>query len=132
MVKVYVAARFKGEENKAKIEELCSVVKAAGLQEFCFIRDVENYQKTFDDPKELWERAYQEISTCDAFLIDVSDSPSGGRVVELGIAFALKKPIAVLVKEGVSYKGFYDGVAKKVVTYQNLQDITQDLRKALS
>jgi hypothetical protein len=30
-------------------------------QDFCFIRDVENYQKVFDNPKELMKRALEEI-----------------------------------------------------------------------
>ncbi len=130
-MKVYITARFKGSENKSEIEELCAAVKAAGMEDFCFIRDVENYQKTFDNPKDLWERSKLEIQKCDALLIDVSDSPSGGRVVEVGIAYALGLPIFVIAKSGAEYKGFFDGVATQVIRYKKYSDIVAPLSKYL-
>lgn len=33
-MKIYVAARFKGLENKSEIEGLCSVVRSAGADDF--------------------------------------------------------------------------------------------------
>lgn len=128
-MKVYIAARFKGMENKREIEALCSAVKAAGLTDFSFIRDVEHYKHTFDDPKELWARAYDEIGACDALLIDVSDHPTGGRVVEAGIAYALRKPVIVATKRGVQHKGFFDGISSSVIEYDNMKDLTAKLKK---
>ena len=125
---VCVTARFKGTENKTDIEALCSAVHAAGLEDFSFIRDVENYQKTFDDPKELWDRARIEISACDALLIDISDVPSGGRIIEVGMAFALDIPIVVVVKKGVAHKEIYDGVAEEIIEYETYKDITKALK----
>lgn len=130
-MKLYVAARFKGSENKPEIEDLCAAVRNAGMQDYCFVRDAESYEKTFSGPKELWEKTYEELAACDAFLIDLSDSPSGGRVVEAGIAFALKKPIFVIVKNGVDYKEVYDGIATCVIRYENYSDISQPLARYL-
>lgn len=127
-MKVYVAARFKGSENNSDIEQLCAVVRAAGMDDYCFVREVEK----IDDPKELFERAYHEVAACDAFLIDVSDNPSGGRVVEAGIAFALKKPIVVIVKNDVDYKEVYDGIATRVIRYETYSDISQPLAAFLT
>jgi nucleoside 2-deoxyribosyltransferase len=127
-MKLYVTARFKGNENKHDIEALCDAVHQAGIEDFCFIRDVENYQKTFDDPKQLWERSLLEIQRCDGLLIDVSDAPTGGRVIEAGIAYGLGIPIVVVVQSGVSYKQLYDGIAKKVIEYKNYSDITNLLK----
>ena len=131
-MKVYIAARFKGAENKPEIESLCAAVRASGLKDFCFIRDVENYEKTFfDNQQGLWVRALQEMNACDAFLIDISDQPSGGRVIEAGIAYALKQPIFVLVKSGVQYKEIYDGIAALVITYDDYSDIIEPLKNYL-
>ncbi|MBL8158860.1 hypothetical protein JNJ66_00170 [Candidatus Saccharibacteria bacterium] len=126
-MKIYITARFKGTENKPEIEALCAAVKAAGMEDFCFVRDIENYQKTFDDPKELWESARHEIEQCQGLLIDVSDAPSGGRVVEAGIAYGLRLPIFVVAKRGVPYKGLYDGIAVKVIEYDTLADVAAGL-----
>lgn len=128
-MKVYIAARFKGVENKPEIESLCAAVKAAGMKDFCFIRDVENYKHTFDDPQELWQRAYDEILACDAFLIDVSDNPTGGRMVEAGIAYALKKRVFVVVKKGVAYKGLFKGISSTVIEYETHKDLAKSLKK---
>jgi nucleoside 2-deoxyribosyltransferase len=129
-MKIYITARFKGSaENKDEIEKLCSAVRAAGMQDFHFIRDVENYQTGFfDTPKDLWKSALKHIAECDALLIDISDSPSGGRVVEAGIAYALNKPIYVIVKNGVQYKDFYNGIADTIIHYDNVNDISEKLR----
>ncbi len=94
-MKVFVTARFK-DANRGDIEALCAAVSAAGLEDFSFIRDIENYQKIFDNPVELWQRAREELTRCDALLVDVSDFPTGGRVIEIGIAFGLKCPYSCL------------------------------------
>ena len=131
-MKVYVTTRFKGSnENKQEIEHLCFAVHDAGMQDFSFIRDVENYQKVFDDPKDLWSRSLEEIEKCEALLIDVSDHPSGGRVIEVGIAYALHKPVFVVVKNGMEYKDVYNGVAALVIRYDSYQDITDALKEYL-
>lgn len=128
-MKVYIASRFKGTDNKHEIESLCAAVKAAGMIDFSFIRDVEHYRRTFDDPKELWQRAYDEIGACDALLIDVSDNPTGGRMVETGIAFALRKPVIVAKKHGVQHKGLFDGISASVIEYDDMKDLTTKLKK---
>ena len=126
-MKVCVTTRFKGDENKNDIINLCAAVRAAGMEDFSFIRDIENYQKTFSDPKELWKRAKEEIEKCDALLIDISDNPSGGRVIEAGIAYALGMPIIVLVKKGLIHKEVYDGIGSAIITYDTYEDVTKEL-----
>jgi nucleoside 2-deoxyribosyltransferase len=131
-MKIYITARFKGLDNKPELEALCATVKRSGMDDFCFIRDVENYQHTFDDPQELWSRALAEVVACDALLIDVSDNPSSGRVVEVGIAYALRKPIFVIIRKGVEYKEMYDGLATRVIEYGNYEDIVAPLSHYLT
>lgn len=80
-MKMFITAHFKGAENRAEIEELCRIVSDAGFEAFCFIRDVENYQKTFSDAHELMRRAKEEILKCDALFIDLSTT-STGRAIE--------------------------------------------------
>lgn len=130
-MKVYVTARFKSNENRAEIEELCKAVQESGMEDFCFVRDVENYRKTFDDPHELWTRSLLEIRSCDVLLIDVSDAPTGGRVVEAGIAYALSMPIFVIVKNGIEFKELYSGIATRIFYYDAYNDITPQLERYL-
>ena len=130
-MKVCITTRFK-DAKKEDIEALCAAVKASGMEDFSFIRDIENYQKIFNDPVELWRRARDEIAKCDALLIDVSDAPTGGRVIEAGIAFGLKLPIFVVVKKGIEYKEVFDGIATEVIRYEDYHDITSELAAFLA
>jgi len=128
-MKVYITARFKGaREQREAIEAVCKAVREAGLEDFCFIRDIEHYENIFDDPKELWQRAYEELRACDALLIDVSDAPTTGRVIEAGMAFAWNLPIFVLAKHGIDYKDAYDGIATTIIRYNSLADVTRALK----
>lgn len=129
-MKVYVTARFKGAtEQRESIEALCQAVHDAGMEDFCFIRDIEHYEKLFDDPKELWIRSLEELRDCDALLIDVSDLPTTGRVIEAGMAWSMQKPIFVLARHDIAYKDAYDGIAALVIRYDTLQDITDGLQQ---
>ena len=129
-MKVYITSRFKNSaENKASIEQLCLVVRDAGMEDFNFIRDVEHYEPHFfASQQEVWAAAKKTLEECDALLIDISDNPSGGRVVEAGMAFALGKPICVVMKKGTMRKDFYDGIATGVFEYDDIHDISAWLK----
>ena len=129
-MKIYITSRFKGSsENKAEIEKLCSAVRAADMEDFHFIRDVEHYQSNFfNNQKDLWSAALKHLAECDALLIDISDSPNGGRLVEAGMAYSLNKPIYVIVKNGINYKDFYNGIATSIFKYDEIEDITEQLK----
>ena len=129
-MKIYITSRFKGSpENKDEIEKLCSAVRDAEMEDFHFIRDVEHYQPNFfKSQKELWAAALKYLVECDALLIDISDSPSGGRLVEVGMAYSLNKPIYVIVKNDIEYKDFYNGIATSIFKYDEIGDITKQLK----
>lgn len=130
MYKVFITASFQNGENKEEIEELCSLVKEAGFIDFCFIRDVENYQKIFDKPKDLMNRALEEIKKCDYLLIDMTDKPTG-RAIEAGIAYALNKKVIVIMKKGTQIKDTTKGIATTVIEYQDIKEITPELKNLI-
>lgn len=119
-MKIYITASF--GDSKENIERLCSLVKTAGFEDFCFIRDVENYQKIFDDAKDLMERAKNEIEKSDALLIDMTDKPTG-RAIEAGMAYAFGKKIIVIMKEGTKIKDTTRGIADVIIKYDKVEDI---------
>lgn len=125
-MKIYITAPFKGGDNKQEIEELCALVKRSGFEDFCFIRDVEQYQKMFHDAHELMTRAREEIERCDALLIDF-DGPASGRMIELGIAYALRKKVVLITKKGTFVKETVRGVTDWVIEYEELADIVEPM-----
>lgn len=129
-MKLFITAKFKGDENKADIEKLCKIVHTAGFEDFCFIRDVEKYQRgVFADSHELMARAREELLKCDALLIDVSDNPGGGRVIEAGIAFGHSKPVIVIAKRGTQIGVPMSGIAAAFIEYEKIEAIVEPLRK---
>lgn len=127
-MKVYITNSF--GDPKEEIEKLCALVKNAGFEDFCFIRDVENYQKIFDDPKELMDSSLEEIKKSDALLIDMTDKPTG-RALEAGMAFALGKKIIVIMKRGTQIKDTTRGIADIVIEYDIIDDISSELENFL-
>lgn len=126
-MKIFITATFQNDENRLEIEKLCSVVKSSGFEDFCFIRDVENYKKIFNDPKELMIRAREEIKKCDVLLFDATEK-STGRAIEVGIAFSNNKKIIVIMKGGTVIKDSLKGVADAIITYHKVEDIQEKLR----
>ncbi|MFA6463617.1 MAG: nucleoside 2-deoxyribosyltransferase [Candidatus Paceibacterota bacterium] len=125
-MRVIVTSSFGDSEEI--IENLCSAVRTAGFEDFSFIRDVEKYQKVFRDPKELMKRAKEEIEKSDALLVDMTDKPTG-RMIEVGIAYALGKKIIVIMKKGTEIKDTTRGIADVVIEYDKISDITLELKK---
>jgi nucleoside 2-deoxyribosyltransferase len=130
-MKIYITAPFKGSDNKTEIEKMCEIVKESGFKDFCFIRDVENYKKVFHNAYELMQRAKKEIEKCDALLIDF-DGPASGRMIELGIAYALNKKVILITKKGTAVKETVSGVTNNIIEYENLKDIIKPMSKLLS
>ena len=126
-MKVYITAKF-GTDNKEEIEEMCALVQKSGFEDFCFVRDV---NEKFQDAHELMRRAKEEIVACDVLLLQY-DGPGHGRIVELGIAYALDKKIILITKEGTFIKETILGVTDVVIEYNQLEDIVTPLSKLYS
>jgi|TARA_B100002003_G_C14146773_1_gene551434 nucleoside 2-deoxyribosyltransferase len=125
-MRIFITATFKEGENKEEIGYLCSLIRESGFQDFCFIRDVENYKKVFDNPKDLMKRAKEEISKSDVLLIDMSNKPTG-RAIEAGIAFDQNKKIISIMKKGTKIKDTTKGISNLIIEYETLSDIVKPL-----
>lgn len=125
-----MTARFNDSaHNKQEIEAISKAVRDAKMEDFCFVRDVENYMHVFDDPKDLWARVYDELSASDMLLIEISDRPSGGRMVETGMAYVLRKPVVAIKRRGVDHHYVFDGVADRIIEYEDYKDLSSQLKQ---
>lgn len=127
-MKIFITSSF--GDSKEEIERLCFIVKSAGFEDFSFIRDIENYQKIFDNPKDLMKRSKEEIQKSDALLIDVTDKPTG-RAIEAGMAYSFGKKIVVIMKKGTKIKDTTKGIADIIVEYDEIEDISEGLKEIL-
>ena len=129
-MKIFITMTFNESKNKAEVEHLSSLVKSSGFEDFCFIRDIENYQKVFSNSKDLMVSAKNEINNCDALLIDMTKKPTG-RAIEAGIAFAKNKKIIVIMQKGTNIKDTVKGIADLIIEYDKLEDIVKPLNSYL-
>ena len=131
MPRIFITSHFQQGENKDEIEHLCSVVHSAGFEDFCFIRDVENYEKVFNDAHELMKRTTEEIKKSDYLLLDMIDKPTG-RAVEAGIAYAMGKKVILIAQKGTIIRDSVRGISEKIIEYEKIEDIVPDLRQVLN
>lgn len=128
MQRIYITTSFQNTENKEEIEHLCDLIRKSSFEDFCFIRDVEQYRHVFDNPKDLMKRALKEIEKSDYLLIDMTEKPTG-RAIEAGMAYALGKKIIVIMKKGTVIKDTTRGIANKIIEYENIEDVIPILRE---
>jgi hypothetical protein len=124
-MKVFITISFREGKNQEEIEKLCRIVRKAGFEDYCFARDLE---ATFDNPKEMMQRATEEIEKCDALIFDAS-TPSISRAIETGISYHAGKKVIVIARTGTELKNPLKGVADAVITYSDINDIQADLQR---
>ncbi len=127
-MKVFITSSYKEGRNKEEILYLCSLVKKSGFEDFSFIRDIENFKKVFNNPKELMQRATEEIEKCDALLIDMTNKPTG-RAIEAGIAYALNKKVIAIMQKGTNIKDAPRGICDAIIEYEKIDEIIKPLSK---
>jgi nucleoside 2-deoxyribosyltransferase len=129
--RIFITASFQEGKNKQEIEYLCKLVKSSGFEDFCFIRDVEHYQKVFNSPVELMNKAKEEIEKSEYLLIDMTDKPTG-RAIEAGMAYALGKKVVVIMKQGTQIKDTTRGISTKVIKYNKIDEIVSPLSRIIT
>ncbi len=129
--RIFITVSFEEGKNKEGVEHLCRLVKSAGFEDFCFVRDIEHYQNLFNNPIELMERAKEEIEKSEYLLIDMTDKPTG-RAIEAGMAYALDKKVVVIMKRGTQIKDTTRGISTAVIEYDKIDEIIGPLSQVIS
>ena len=88
-------------------------------------RDYENWAKIKFTPKELMELTFKEIEKSDILIADITEK-GVGIGIEAGYAFAKRKPVIVIAKEGSDIPNTLRGIAKKVVFYKKAEDLINE------
>jgi nucleoside 2-deoxyribosyltransferase len=128
MKRLFITSTFKEQESRDEVSIMSGLAKAAGWQDFSFVRDTEHFQQIFANPKDMMRQATEEIAKCDALLIDLTEKHTGS-TMQAGIAYALGKQIIVIVKKGTYIKTATKGIAAAIIEYQDLPDILEPLKK---
>lgn len=129
IMKIYITGdQFQGKSGLHRLSQLHSAIAAAGMRSLGVERENEPSLSAAVQ-RQHWERLYDELGACDSLLVDVTQGVSEAVAIECGMAFALRKPIVVIMKRGSSYDGQLNAMASTTLTYDQYADITRPLKK---
>lgn len=128
-MKAYIGIKYhKDYRNKEVIYKITSALEKIGYTTSCIVRDMEDNKKREYNPKELMELTFKEIEECDLVIIDLTEK-GVGLGIEAGYAFAKDIPIITIAKEGSDISETLEGISKRIVLYEDIEDIERFFRE---
>lgn len=122
-MRAYLAIKFKEDfSNRTLIEEISDVLKKDGVETVVMARDHEKWGERKFTPEDLMTKTFEEIDSSDMLVIEFSEK-GVGLGIEAGYAFAKRKPIIVIAREGSDISSTLQGIAKKVIFYKTSTDL---------
>lgn len=131
-MKIFIAYRFTGEDPvvlQKTMTKICQAVSAAGHETYCSIDKEEFFQAQNYTVNQIMEQALKDLDRHDALLAFVnSDNKSEGMLIEVGYALAKGKQIILAKRKGVHAHSL-EGVASRLIEFEDLEDLNQQLSK---
>lgn len=123
-MKVYITCPVSHTQKRLNLlPDIEKIVKAKGIDSFVFQVD--------GSPKEIFDRDYNQLKTCDIIIAEVSER-SHGVGMEIGMAFCLGLYTILLHEKGTLVTPLALEMPKtKVVEYKDLGDLKNQLSMAL-
>jgi nucleoside 2-deoxyribosyltransferase len=124
MKRVYFAISFLDRDKFYKeINFLVEKARNNGFEIFVF---VDKYLFKSNQEKEMMQTAFKTIDSSDFLIADLTHK-SIGVGIEIGYAYAKKKPILYLRQKGSEYSTTAAGCSDFIIEYENKMDFTQQV-----
>lgn len=121
---IYCAIKYHPDlRNRDLIETLDAALAVNGWEMRVIVRDIENWGQTAFSPQSLMAQSFRLIEACEA-LMAVLNEKGVGVGIEAGYAAALGKPVYVVAQEGADISATLAGIARKVLLYRDVDDLT--------
>lgn len=119
-----------GEEDKKKIDDLTKALLEADIQNVVMARDVEKYGQAElpKGSKLMPDYAFPAMKQCDMLIVEFSEK-GVGLGIGAGYAYAIGLPIYVIAKTGSDISLTMQNLAKEVIFYDNISELTQKFRR---
>ncbi len=126
MKKAYLAISYSNRKLFDKeIEALKNLFVKNTIELLVF---VDHYNFKENQENEMMQTAFKEIDSSD-FLIAELSTKSIGVGIEMGYAFAKRKPIFYLRKKDIEYSTTASGTSNTSITYTNEIDLIETMSK---
>lgn len=113
---------YEDNRNRDEINSICAVLQDDGIQTVCIVRDVEKWGDVKLSSQELMRITFEEIDKSDMVILEMSEK-GVGLGIEAGYAVARKKPLIVLIKQGLALSNTMHGIADIVIPYHQPEEI---------
>ncbi len=129
-MKAYLAIKFKEDQSNRKlIEDVSASLAAVGVETYVMARDFEKWGAVKNVwPDVLMAHTFRAINEADIVVVEFSEK-GVGLGIEAGYAFAQRKPIIVVAKEGSDISSTLRGIAKRILFYKNHEDLEEGFGK---
>jgi len=128
MKKAYFAISYSNRKQFDKeVEDLQILFKKYEIELFVF---VDKYNFKADQEKEMMKTAFEEIDSSDFLIADLTTKPIGVGI-EIGYAFARKKPVIYLRRKGSEYSTTASGCSNYVIEYESETELVEIFEELL-
>lgn len=109
------------------IEAIRKVLQNHNIELWVF---VDQYRFAADEEQKMMQQAFHDIDKTDFFIAEMSKKAVGVGI-ELGYAFAKKKPIIYLKEKDTPYSTTTRGCATYFIDYQGIEQLSIQLHKTI-
>jgi GNAT superfamily N-acetyltransferase len=121
---VYLGLKYRtNNQNKDFIEKIDYQLNRIGMKLYCIEKDLEIFGKNDMSPSEMMKQTFHKIDESEIVLIDVTEKGIG-LGIECGYAYSIGKPLYIIIKNGYEVSKTINGIATKILEYENIQEIT--------
>jgi hypothetical protein len=113
---------YEDNRNRDEINSISVALHDDGIRTICIARDVEKWGDVTLSSQELMRITFEEIDKSDFVILEMSEK-GVGLGIEAGYAVARKKPLIVLIKQGLVLSNTMQGVADIVIPYGQPEEI---------
>ena len=128
MKRVYLALSISlRTELDPVVDAIKNVLAEYGTELFVF---VDQYRFSSGEEKEMMVQAFLEIDRCELLMAECSEKAIGVGI-ETGYALGRGKQVWYLRPQSAAHSTTVAGAAHKSIVYQNIKDLTDQIRKEL-
>lgn len=130
-MKYVFAYRFRGSdpvELRENLTKISAAIEGNGHETYINFRDSQQWGKKMStDLKQIFTKAFSEISTADVFFVFVNSlEKSEGMILELGYAKALSKRIILSIANNVKMR-LIESLADEVIRFKDVDDLVHKI-----
>ena len=114
---------YADNRNREVIEGISAVLAQCGAVTSCVARDLEKWGEVELEPRDLMQKTFKIIDSCDLVIIELSEK-GVGLGIEAGYAYAQGIQVVSVAKRGSDISETLRGISSRVAFYESFDDLS--------